>query len=170
MIYEFHLTVDPKDIPTNGPLSEWKVTTFHNIGPKSKSFVDSHTLLTMEKDLGSKLEATAWLFDQISRDFKIIKRAKIECGPIKQKYETLYYEAHLRLKEPQGYNSSVAELVSINQKNGKEWHTIRGLDYTELVSTYNEILSSYRNNVEKIEIESVIYDSNPSLDKDWENS
>lgn len=172
--YEFHLTIDlnnyavsyDKHVSKDHPFNTWKHSLFANYN-RDGECVRRDYLLTYNKICLDNLEATLWVMDQI-RGIQGILRVKIECGATSKKYGALYHEAHIKLKTDKEPSKTLNELCSVNLKKKTNWRTIRNIDYSRLVNTFKDLKLYYGNEIAEHEIESVIYDSAPELEYEWD--
>jgi len=134
----------------------------------------SHYLFTLN-DLCSKLEPKY-----------TIQRKKVEIQPETEiNKEHIYYETHLRLKLPIGFDYTLIYKLCDNfnfhlSKNlfkkdeNYIWQMITYRDYSKNYNNFENIINNMSNQLEalnifcdKIEIEECVYDSNVEVDKSW---
>lgn len=167
--YEFHVTLAKG--AEKSTINGWRKTTFQNTDPSGYKVIREETLLTAEGTFENDLEATRFLIESTDKIKKNIVRAKIETSPNVFARNTLYYEAHWKLK---GYLISTPKglVRSINKDKGSVWYTLRSNEYSffiDMYKTHNEYLSAL-DVVSERDVESVIFDTNRNVDVDWENT
>lgn len=164
MIYEVHITAASLDFCITG----WKQTVFQNLTHAS-TVIGEDILLTKQFEIHemSKNEAMSMILKEANhpRSFpSMIKRIKIETGPDTRPFQSLYFEAHCKLKE---IPSSSLGKRSRNKCTNAKWVTLRSTDYQALKAEFNILEIFERDKIIEKEIESVIFDSAPELDYQW---
>lgn len=167
--YEFHVTLDKGK--EDSIIDGWRKTTFQNTDPSGYNVIREETLLTAEGTFENDFDATRFLIENTDKIRSNIIRAKIETTPNVFAHNTLYYEAHWKLKDslcsvPKGL------VRSVNKNKGSIWYTLRDNEYSFFIENYkkhNEYFSAL-NVIAERDIESVIFDTNRNIDADWENT
>jgi len=167
MNYEFHVTIDK----STNRWPDWKQTTFLNVDINGNTLRED-ILLTANRDFYDILEASTFLHTIIlMHGATNILRAKIETPANRDRYSTLYYEAHMKIDKWYNNIDFPYALKSINKNTGANWVTIRNEDYQHVLEIYRQTkahMFSQGITILEQEIESVIFDTNPGIDLEWE--
>jgi hypothetical protein len=169
--YEFHITLVDDQLPKKFP-ENWKVTKFNNLSPDGK-IIRSETLLSHDAELNNDVDAIYLLSNTIEQYSIVHQRVKIETNIRSAPMSTLYYEAHMKLKQDVDFSHYRVWhdiLKSHNPVKDKYWCTLRYRNHSTLVTEYENFIYQFGNLVEERDVESVIFDSNISLDYEWMGS
>jgi hypothetical protein len=160
--YEFHITVHNDKLTLPG----WKTTRFVNITSEHIE-VRRESIITWNQEFPNDQEAIIFLAKETDKLGSNAYRMKVE-RPRTTNGNALYHEAHFKTKRFIGHPKGLEFLLnSFNADTKSNWCTVRHRDdftFNEQVKKAREYL---QNLIIEQEFESVIVDTNPSIDRDW---